>query len=53
MSMFEVVYKKSHFLRQFMKLTIKVLPRFACKANRDSESGFRTTLGPVLTQRIH
>ena len=41
--------KKTRFLRHIVKLTIKILPHFACRANQDSESGFETTLGLFLT----
>ena len=50
--MFGVVYKKSHFLRLTIKNTNLNLPRFACRANRDSESRSKTTTKLVSTPQI-
>ena len=52
MSMFEFVCKKSHFLRQSVKLIVKSLPRFTCRTNWDSESGSEITPELVLTPQI-
>ena len=43
MSMFEVVCKRLYFSRQSVKLKVKILSHFTCRANWDSESGFKTT----------
>ena len=44
--------KKSHFSRQSLKLTVKVLSRFTCRANWDSESKSETTIGLILAPQI-
>ena len=49
MPMFEVVCKKVTFFETIYELIITTLPRFACKANRDSESRSETASGLIST----
>ena len=50
--MFGAICKKSHFSRLTVKNASLTLPRFAFKANQDSESGSETTPKLVSTLQI-
>ena len=52
MFMFEIICKKSHFSRLIVKNISVTMPCFACKANRDSESGTKKTPGQVSMPQI-
>ena len=52
MSMFGFVCKKVMFFEKAVENASLIMPRFAHRANRDSKSETKTTIGLVSTPRI-